>query len=274
MRKVFLYIICGLALFCLLFYLIFFFTLSKDTVTGEINRVAGKAGYEFRAENVRKGLPLTITFEGVTLEGSGDTDILTFPEVVFSFKLSDFFGKFPIVLTVKDREDNALQAAISRNLDSMAFSAADFAFSPDKRKSLPSFFARKLDLTIERIQSDTVGNVLVAGMGTFLFDYLLFTGQYGLDVEITGLAGKAIFRGKSIYFKDCSATLLTSSFDFEGTISDYLRWPAGEIDIIARGRKVSPLLLSLLKIPPENEYNVNIRIRGTLASPNISVLNR
>jgi hypothetical protein len=274
-KKIFLYIAAGLVVFTLLFYLVFFLTLSGDTITGEINRVIEKAGYEVRAGSVSKGIPLRITLEDVTLTGPGGTDRVSFPRVVFLFKLSDFFGRTPIRFTIRDREDNSVTARLSRGLDSLMLSGSDFNFSPEKRRSLPSFFARKLDFDIGRIGVDeSGGNISVAGVGTFQFDYLTVKGQYGVDVEITGLSGKVIFRDQSLYFKDCSATVLSSTFTFEGTVSDYLRRGKSTVDIEARGRNISPLLSNLLKLKPENEYNVKIRIRGNLNAPDIRVMSR
>ncbi|NIS75319.1 MAG: hypothetical protein GTO08_08570 [Deltaproteobacteria bacterium] len=274
MKKALLYIAGGIAVFALLFYLFFFLTLSGESVTGEINRVVEKAGYEFRAESVKKELPLTLIFEGVTITGPGNTDVLNFPEVVFQFKISKFFGQWPIRLSLRDRQNNDIDAGLSRGLNSLTLSGTDFIFSPEMRRKLPSFIARKLDFHIERIVSDEAGGISLSGKGTFSFDTLLVKGQYGMDVEISGLAGKAIFKGSSIYFKNCTATVLSSNFIFSGTVSDYMKGSKGTVDIEARGRDISPLLSNLLKIKPENEYNVEIRIRGRLASPDIEVVNR
>lgn len=274
MKKILLYIAAALLVFTLLFYLVFFLTLSGDTITGEINRVIGSAGYEVRAGSVSKGLPLRITLEDVTLTGPGGTDKLTFPRVVFQFKFGDYFGGFPIRLTIRDRENNDLRARLSRSLGSLVLKGGKFSFSPGKRRSLPSFFARNLDFDLREIAVNESGDISVTGKGSFQFDHLTVMGQYGMDVEITGLSGKVIFKERSLYFKDCSATLLGSTFDFQGTVSDYLRRGKSRVDILARGRNLSPLVSNLLKIKPENEYNVKVRIRGNLNSPDISVANR
>ncbi len=274
MRKILLYIAAGLTVFTLLFYLVFFLTLSGGTITGEVNRLLEGTGYQLEAGSVSKGLPLSITLEDVTLTGPGETDILTFPKVVFRIKLSDLFGEAPVRLTVRDPQENDVSALLSRNLTSLSLSGSDFSFSPEKRRQLPSFFARKLDFTLDKIAAEGSGPISVDGRGAFAFDYLTVKGQYGMDLEISGLSGKVIFKDHSIYFKDCTATLLASTFDFEGTVSDYLVRGKSSVDIEARGRNISPLVSNLLKIKPENEYNVKLRIRGNLRSPDIRVMRR
>jgi hypothetical protein len=125
-KKALLYIAGCIVVFALLFYLFFFLTLSGDAVTGEINRVVEKAGYEFRAERVKKELPLILIFEGVTITGPGNTDVLNFPEVVFQFKISEFFGQWPIRLSLRDRQNNDIDAGLSRDLNSLTLSGLHF----------------------------------------------------------------------------------------------------------------------------------------------------
>lgn len=180
----------------------------------------------------------------------------------------------PIVLTLFDEGNNYLQAQVSRNLDSLTVRGADFSFSPEKRKKLPLFFAPRISLDLKKIHIDEGGALSVTGKGTFHFDHLTVAGEYGMDLTLSGLEGTVIFREHSIYFKDSRCTFLSSTFDFDGTVTNYQQALRSSLDIVAEGEEISPIVANLLKLSPENEYNVKIRIRGSAGSPQITVMQR
>jgi hypothetical protein len=118
------------------------------------------------------------------------------------------------------------------------------------------------------------GGISIHGKGTFDFSKVTIPQMKGFPVSAENLSGNAFFRGDSAYFKESIGTILSSTFNFEGTLTGGKNLSDPSIDLEASSHNLSPIISNLLINKFKNGNYVRIRIRGRLSSPRIQVMER
>ncbi len=273
-KRTFFILTVGALALAVIAYLALYFSLTGETIAREVSRIAEREGYHVKIGEISKRFPFHLVGENITFYRKNYNDGFSLSSVSLEVLIFKLLGKEAVRLTFHDPEGSVLSVTAPLRFRSAKIISHGFSFKPGQQSDLPSFQIRELQFLLDRIISDKRGEISLHGKGIFHVEKIVIPKGPGYPVMVDSLEGKAFVKNDSLYFKESKATLFSSLFHFEGTVSGIKNLAMATVDIDAKSENPSPFIANLLNYKSNSGNNLKIRIRGRLSSPKVRTVKR
>ncbi len=248
----------------LTFYTVAFFSISEETLIGEIENAARENGLKLNVEEANKEFPFTVVFRTIALRFDGLTQPISLPRASISFSPLMILGGKPFNLIIYDEEGDFVKIKSETTLKLISIAGRNFDLSSPDEEVFPSISVENISATFEKIV-ETDEKVEFRGRGKFKF-YRVTLAYRGIPFSLSNLRGEFFLKNGSVYLQNTEGVLMGSRLILEGTVR--LRDHAtNQLFLDVTIIDPSPVISKFLNLSLKHGNKLKITVRGTLSSP-------